>query len=148
MGRVIVTEDDFDIGKEMDSLKQSGVGAIASFVGIVRDYAEGPSLIAMTLEHYEGMTEQEISNIIDIACDRWPLADVTVIHRIGRLLPHDNIVFVGTASAHREAAFEGAHFIMDYLKTKAPFWKQEETEQGASWVDARETDDTALEKWR
>ena len=94
------------------------------------------------------MTEQEISNIIDIACDRWPLADVTVIHRIGRLLPHDNIVFVGTASAHREAAFESAHFIMDYLKTKAPFWKQEETEQGASWVDARETDDTALEKWR
>lgn len=148
MGKILVTEDDFDIGHEMDLLKQSGVGAIASFVGIVRDHAEGPTLLSMTLEHYDGMTEQEIGKIIDIAYDRWPLAAITVIHRIGRLLPHENIVFVCTASAHREAAFQSAHFIMDYLKTSAPFWKCEETDAGASWVDARDTDDTALEKWR
>ena len=101
----------------------------------------------MTLEHYPGMTESEIDKIIDTAKKRWPLDGVTVIHRVGRLLPKENIVFVGCASAHRQAAFEAAHYIMDYLKTKAPFWKKEDRESGASWVDARETDYTALQRW-
>ena len=113
----------------------------------MRDNADNTRLLAMTLEHYPGMTEMEISTIIEEAKGRWPLASVRVIHRVGRLLPEENIVFVGTASAHRQAAFESAAFIMDYLKTKAPFWKKEETEQGANWVDARETDEDALRRW-
>ena len=101
----------------------------------------------MTLEHYPGMTESEINKIIHTAKTRWPLDGVTVIHRVGRLLLRENIVFVGCASAHRQAAFEAAHYIMDYLKTKAPFWKKEDRESGTSWVDARETDYTALQRW-
>ena len=101
----------------------------------------------MTLEHFPGMTEREIQKIIEQACRRWPLTAVKVIHRVGRLLPQENIVFVGTASAHRQAAFDSAAFIMDYLKTRAPFWKKEETSAGAHWVEAREIDDMALHKW-
>ena len=144
---VIVRTADFDAGVEIDKLRRAGVGAIATFSGIVRDNAETPGLIAMTLEHFPGMTEQEIQNITDQACQRWPLTAVKVIHRVGRLLPQENIVFVGTASAHRQAAFDSASFIMDYLKTGAPFWKKEETRTGVQWVEARETDDIALQKW-
>ena len=147
MQKILISEADFDIRAEYDALKKTGVGAVVMFAGIVRDTAKDPQLIAMTLEHYPGMTEQEIENIILQAEARWPLQGVRVIHRVGRLLPQENIVFVGTASAHREAAFESAAFIMDYLKTRAPFWKKEETSSGAQWVEARETDDIALQKW-
>ena len=147
METILITQDDFDIAGEYEALKQAGVGAVVIFSGVVRDNADNPRLLAMTLEHYPGMTELEISTIIEEAKGRWPLASVRVIHRVGRLLPEENIVFVGTASAHRQAAFESAAFIMDYLKTKAPFWKKEETEQGANWVDARETDEDALRRW-
>ena len=147
METILITQDDFDIAGEYEALKQAGVGAVVIFSGMVRDNADNPRLLAMTLEHYPGMTEMEISTIIEEAKGRWPLASVRVIHRVGRLLPEENIVFVGTASAHRQAAFESAAFIMDYLKTKAPFWKKEETEQGANWVDARETDEDALRRW-
>ena len=147
METILITQDDFDIAGEYEALKQAGVGAVVIFSGVVRDNADNPRLLAMTLEHYPGMTEMEISTIIEEAKGRWPLASVRVIHRVGRLLPEENIVFVGTASAHRQAAFESAAFIMDYLKTKAPFWKKEETEQGANWVDARETDEDALKRW-
>ena len=138
---------DFDAGAEIDKLRLVGVGAIVTFSGIVRNNAESPDLIAMTLEHFPGMTEREIQNIIEQACSRWPLTAVKVIHRVGRLLPQENIVFVGTASAHRQAAFDSAAFIMDYLKTRAPFWKKEETSAGDHWVEAREIDDMALHKW-
>jgi len=144
---ILIKQDDFDIAGEYEALKQAGIGAVVIFSGVVRDNADNPRLLAMTLEHYPGMTEMEISTIIEEAKGRWPLASVRVIHRVGRLLPEENIVFVGTASAHRQAAFESAAFIMDYLKTKAPFWKKEETEQGANWVDARETDEDALRRW-
>lgn len=144
---IIITADDFDAGAEIEALRLAGVGAIATFSGIVRDNAENPDLIAMTLEHFPGMTEQEIQTIIDEARERWPLQAVRVIHRVGRLLPQENIVFVGTASAHRQAAIDSAAFIMDYLKTRAPFWKKEETRAGAAWVEAREDDDIALQKW-
>ena len=138
---------DFDAGAEIDKLRLVGVGAIVTFSGIVRNNAESPDLIAMTLEHFPGMTEREIQNIIEQACSRWPLTAVKVIHRVGRLLPQENIVFVGTASVHRQAAFDSAAFIMDYLKTRAPFWKKEETSAGAHWVEAREIDNMALHKW-
>ena len=147
METILITQDDFDIAGEYEALKQAGVGAVVIFSGVVRDNADSPRLLAMTLEHYPEMTEMEISTIIEEAKGRWLLASVRVIHRVGRLLPEENIVFVGTASAHRQAAFESAAFIMDYLKTKAPFWKKEETEQGANWVDARETDEDALRRW-
>ena len=148
METVLITEQDFDIDAEYSALKAAGVGAVVIFAGIVRDSAENPELRAMTLEHYPGMTEQEIEAILEQAKARWPLQGMRVIHRVGRLLPEENIVFVGTASAHRGAAFESAAFIMDYLKTKAPFWKKEETATGASWVDARIADETALLKWQ
>lgn len=148
METVLITEQDFDIDAEYSALKTAGVGAVVIFAGIVRDTAGNPELQAMTLEHYPGMTEKEIESITEQARARWPLLGVRVIHRVGRLLPEENIVFVGCASAHRSAAFESAAFIMDYLKTKAPFWKKEETATGASWVDAREADEAALAKWR
>ena len=148
MADITITTEDFKAEDEINALRLAGVGAIVTFTGIVRDKAEHPDLIAMTLEHFPGMTEQEIQTIIVQARERWPLRAVRVIHRVGRLLPQENIVFVGTASAHRQAAFDSASFIMDYLKTKAPFWKKEETPAGASWVEARDDDDKALEKWR
>ena len=143
---VRITEQDFNIAKEHESLKSADAGAIVTFTGTVRDLAGG-GLKAMTLEHYPGMTESEITMIIDQAKERWPLTKVTVIHRVGRLLPTDNIVFVGCASAHRGAAFESANFIMDFLKTKAPFWKMEDGPDGARWVDARDSDTDALARW-
>lgn len=144
---VRITEADFDIAGEHDALKARAVGAIVTFTGTVRGDDDGTHVTALTLEHFPGMTEAEISSIIDTAKARWSLSAVTVIHRIGRLLPEDNIVFVGVAAAHREAAFAGASFIMDYLKTKAPFWKKAEDASGESWVAARASDDAAADRW-
>ena len=144
---VVITEDDFDITAEHDKLKAASVGAIVTFTGTVRDLGGDEAIDAMTLEHYPGMTESEIEAIIDKAKQRWPLDGVTVIHRVGRLQPSENIVFVGCASAHRHAAFDAANFIMDFLKTNAPFWKKEDRESGAAWVDSRETDYAALRRW-
>jgi molybdopterin synthase catalytic subunit len=144
---VRITEDDFDIAAEHQKLKSVTAGAIVTFTGTVRDLADG-GLQAMTLEHYPGMTESEIEAIVATAQTRWPLTAVSVIHRIGRLQPLDNIVFVGCASAHRGAAFDAANFIMDYLKTNAPFWKKEDGPDGAKWVDARDSDTAALGRWQ
>jgi len=144
---VRITEDDFDIASEHQKLKSVTAGAIVTFTGTVRDLADG-GLQAMTLEHYPGMTESEIEAIVATAQARWPLTAVSVIHRVGRLQPLDNIVFVGCASAHRGAAFDAANFIMDYLKTNAPFWKKEDGPDGAKWVDARDSDTAALARWQ
>lgn len=144
---VRIIEDDFDIAAEHQKLKSVTAGAIVTFTGTVRDLADG-GLQAMTLEHYPGMTESEIEAIVATAQARWPLTAVSVIHRVGRLQPLDNIVFVGCASAHRGAAFDAANFIMDYLKTNAPFWKKEDGPDGAKWVDARDSDTAALARWQ
>jgi len=120
---------------------------VASFVGLVRDANDGSGVQAMTLEHYPGMTETALQEIVDEACRRWQLQGVRVIHRIGRMRPGERIVFVAVASPHRGEAFAACEFIMDYLKTRAPFWKREETPEGARWVDARESDDTAAGRW-
>jgi molybdopterin synthase catalytic subunit len=144
--RIQVQADDFDAGAEIAALsKGSGrVGAVASFVGVVRG-SEG--VTAMTLEHYPGMTEREIARHVAEAQARWPLIGVTVIHRIGTLGVGDNIVFVAAASAHREAAFAATEFLVDYLKTRAPFWKLEERSGSADWVAARAEDDEAVKRW-
>ena len=146
---VSVQETDFDVGAEIAQLSagRREVGAVASFVGLVRDVNDGSGVHAMTLEHYPGMTERALAEIVDQAMARWSLLGVRVIHRYGRLEPADRIVFVGVASAHRGEAFAACEFIMDYLKTQAPFWKCEETPQGARWVDARESDDSAAARW-
>lgn len=149
-----VQQENFDVGAEINAVGQgnTAIGGICSFVGLVRDFQhtkeDDTRVSAMTLEHYPGMTEKKLQEIEDIARDRWPLEDVLIIHRYGRMEPGENIVLVVTASAHRQAAFESAQFLMDYLKTKAPFWKLEEDQNGdGSWVDAREADDTAAAKW-
>ena len=144
---ISVQREDFDAVREIDALTANAgaVGAVASFVGLVRD--EGKSLAAMTLEHYPGMTEKAIGEIVDTAMQRWSLYGVRVIHRIGRLLPGDRIVLVAVSSKHRGEAFAACEFIMDYLKTQAPFWKKEETPDGGHWVEARESDDEAASRW-
>ncbi|HRP64746.1 MAG TPA: molybdopterin synthase catalytic subunit MoaE [Thauera sp.] len=146
---VSVQEADFDVGAEIAGLGEGrrDVGAVASFVGLVRDINDGSGVSAMTLEHYPGMTERALEDIVADARRRWSVLGVRVIHRYGRLEPTDRIVFVGIASAHRGDAFAACEFIMDYLKTRAPFWKREETPQGARWVDAREADDSAAARW-
>lgn len=145
-----VQEEDFDIAAEIAALTggRKDIGAIAAFVGLVRDRASGESVTAMTLEHYPGMTERELARIEAEAHARWPLTGSAIVHRVGRLLPGDNIVLVITASAHRQAAFESAQFLMDYLKTQAPFWKTEETGESRQWVEARQSDDDAVSRWR
>ncbi|HAK35267.1 MAG TPA: molybdopterin synthase catalytic subunit MoaE [Pantoea sp.] len=122
-------------------------GAVVTFTGKVRNHNLGDSVAALTLEHYPGMTEKALHEIVDEAHSRWPLQRVSVIHRIGELFPGDEIVFVGVTSAHRGSAFAAAEFIMDYLKTRAPFWKREATEQGDRWVDARDSDHQAAQRW-
>jgi molybdopterin synthase catalytic subunit len=146
---VSVQAEDFDPGQETDALAagRRDVGAIATFTGLVRDANDGSGVAAMTLEHYPGMTEAALAEIVGEAEQRWPLLALRVIHRYGRLEPGDRIVFVGVASAHRGAAFAACEFIMDYLKTRAPFWKKEDTPEGGRWVDARETDDHAAARW-
>jgi molybdopterin synthase catalytic subunit len=145
-----VQREDFDIGRELAALTDgnTAVGGLAMFVGLVRDLAEHGRISAMTLEHYPGMTEKRLGEIEAEARARWPLEGVLVIHRYGRLEPGDRIVLVAATSAHRQAALDACAFLIDWLKTKAPFWKLEEGDTGAAWVDARESDDYAAAKWR
>ena len=148
--RVRVQEADFDVGAELAALRQGKpqIGALASFVGLVRDVNDGTGVSEMTLEHYPGMTEKALTAIVDQARERWTIIDALVIHRVGRLLPTDQIVLVAVAGSHRGDVFAACQFIMDYLKTRAPFWKREVTGEGARWVDAREADDQAAERWQ
>ena len=145
-----VQREDFDIGAELARLTagRSDVGGLASFVGLVRDQANGAALTAMTLEHYPGMTEKRLAEIEAEATRRWVLVDSLIIHRYGRLLPGERIVLVATAASHRAAALESCQFLIDWLKTQAPFWKLEETTSGSNWVAAREADDQAAARWR
>lgn len=142
-----VQAEDFDMGTEISRLSRgkTSIGGICAFAGLVRDF--GGENGAMTLEHYPGMTEKALAEIEAEAQARWPLEETLIIHRYGRLEPGDNIVLVVAASAHRQAAFDACHFLIDWLKTKAPFWKQEETTDGAHWVDAKSSDDAAADKW-
>ncbi len=141
---------DFDAGAEIAKLRADNpkIGAVASFVGVVRDVNDGDSVTEMTLEHYPGMTERSIDEIIRQARGRWQVMDALVVHRVGTLRPTDQIVLVVVTSGHRGDAFAACEFIMDYLKTRAPFWKKESTAGGQRWVDARVSDDVAAERWR
>ena len=141
---------DFDVSTEIAALRRNDpkVGAVASFVGVVRDMNDGGTVAEMTLEHYAGMTEKAIEEIIGQARSRWNVLNAVVIHRVGLLKPMDQIVLVVVAGEHRGEAFAACEFIMDYLKTRAPFWKKEQTGRGARWVEAREADDIAAERWR
>ena len=148
---VLVEPRDFDIGAEISALtgNRTDIGAIVTFTGVVRGSVGDRALTSMTLEHYPGMTEAELIRVEAEANARWPLQASLIIHRVGELAPGDNIVLVITASPHRQAAFEAAEFLMDYLKTRAPFWKKETFADGeAQWVDARETDDAATRRWQ
>jgi molybdopterin synthase catalytic subunit len=145
-----VQTEDFDPGAEMARLHagRGDIGAVVSFLGLVRDENNGERLTSMTLEHFPGMTERELERIAEDARERWKLDDVVVIHRVGTLKPGDRIVLVVTASRHRQAAFEAGEFLMDYLKTRAPFWKREMRPSGEHWVEARGSDDAAASRWR
>ena len=144
-----VQAEDFDIGAEIAAFRRAdpGIGAIASFIGLVRDVNEGDAVAGMTLEHYPGMTEKALTAIVDEAKQRWDIVDALVIHRVGELKPLDQIVLVVVSGAHRGTAFAACEFIMDFLKTQAPFWKKEQTAAGARWVEARASDDQAAERW-
>jgi molybdopterin synthase catalytic subunit len=150
MNNVRVQTGDFDLGLEVARLREGDarVGAVVAFVGTVRDLNDGVQVAAMELEHYPGMTEKALDDIAAQAAARWPLFATLVIHRVGPLLPLDQIVLVAVTAAHRGDAFAACEFIMDYLKTEAPFWKKEDTPDGARWVDARVTDDTARARWQ
>lgn len=149
MGVVRVQEAEFDVAAEIAALTagRTDVGGVGCFIGVVRGTAGGRPITAMTLEHYPGMTEAKLAEIVADAERRWPLLAATVIHRVGRLVPGAPIVLVLTASAHRQAALDACAFLIDWLKTKAPFWKLEETPDGAAWVDAKEGDDAAAARW-
>jgi len=144
-----IQEADFDIAREISALTQgrTDIGAVVSFSGICRGSENGESIAALTLEHYSGMAEAEIKRHADEAMARWPLTGVSVVHRVGRIEPGENIVLVLTASKHRQAAFQAAEFLMDYLKASAPFWKREESAGGTNWVDAQQRDDAAASRW-
>jgi len=146
---VRIQTEDFDVSAEIAALRRGNpkIGAVASFVGVVRDVNDGDSVAALKLEHYPGMTEKAIEAIIVEAKARWDIVDVTVVHRVGELKPLDQIVLVVVVGGHRGDAFAACEFIMDYLKTRAPFWKKEQTPQGARWVEARSSDDEAAERW-
>jgi molybdopterin synthase catalytic subunit len=147
--RVRIQTEDFDLGGEVAALRgdDAGVGAVASFIGTVRDRNDGLGVSAMELEHYPGMTEKSIEAMIDAAHDRFDIRAAVVVHRVGRLAPLDQVVLVAVSSAHRREAFQACEFLMDYLKTQAPFWKKETTPEGERWVDARVSDDAALLRW-
>ena len=147
--KIKIQNEDFDISEEIKILHQNNTGAIVNFIGVVRGYGEKKNQIinSMTLEHYPGMTESEIEKIVFESFQRWELTGVTVIHRVGNLKPSDQIVFVGVSSKHRQNAFDGCNFIMDWLKTKAPFWKVEENNNKKNWVSFNENDNQALKKW-
>lgn len=144
-----IQEDDFDVAREIAALTagRTDIGAVVSFSGICRGDEDHTKIAALTLEHYPGMAEEEIRRHVDEAVSRWPLDGVTVIHRVGRITPGENIVLVLTASQHRQAAFHAAEFLMDYLKTSAPFWKKEERATGTGWVEAHDRDDQAAARW-
>jgi molybdopterin synthase catalytic subunit len=145
-----VQAEDFDVGAELARMTagRTDIGGLASFVGLVRERTEAGALRAMSLEHYPGMTEKRLGEIEAEALRRWPLTATLIIHRYGRLLPGERIVLVATASSHRQAALESCQFLIDWLKTRAPFWKLEETSAGSQWVAARETDEYAADRWR
>jgi molybdopterin synthase catalytic subunit len=147
--RVTVQTADFDLGAEVAALRAGdpGVGAVASFIGTVRDRNDGVGVSSMELEHYPGMTERSIEAMIDEAMQRFDIRAARVIHRVGLLQPLDQIMMVAVSSAHRGQAFQACEFLMDYLKTQAPFWKKEQTPEGARWVDARSSDDAAIARW-
>jgi molybdopterin synthase catalytic subunit len=144
-----IQQADFDIAHEIAALTKArtDIGAVVSFSGICRGSEAGEAIAALTLEHYPGMAEAEIARHADTAMSRWPLTGLTVIHRVGRIVPGENIVLVLTASKHRQAAFQAAEFLMDYLKANAPFWKREESAAGTGWVEARDHDDAAAQRW-
>jgi molybdopterin synthase catalytic subunit len=144
-----IQQADFDIAQEIAALGKgrTDIGAVVSFTGICRGSENGEPIAALTLEHYPGMAEAEIRRHAEEAMSRWPLSGLTVIHRVGRIAPGENIVLVVTASQHRQAAFQAAEFLMDYLKSSAPFWKREESARGTSWIEAREHDDAAAARW-
>jgi molybdopterin synthase catalytic subunit len=146
---VRIQTEDFDLSAEIAALRagRAGVGAVVSFVGTVRDINQGTGVSSLTLEHYPGMTDKSLQEIVAQAKSRWQLDEVLVIHRVGPLLPLEQIVLVAVSSAHRGEAFEACEFVMDWLKTRAPFWKKEATPQGERWVDARESDDAAAARW-
>ena len=147
---VRIQEADFDLSQEIACLRQARpeIGAIAAFIGLVRDVNAGEVVSELTLEHYPAMTQKALEGIVAEAKQRWPLDDALVIHRVGRLLPTDQIVLVAVASSHRGAAFQACEFIMDFLKTQAPFWKKEQTPAGARWVEARDADESSAARWR
>lgn len=149
MARVSVQQDDFDPGAELSALTygRTDIGAAVSFVGLVRDIHGGDHVSALTLDHYPGMTERELEKIAGEACARWPLDGIRIVHRFGRMVPGDRIVLVIVLSAHRRAAFEACDFVMDFLKTRAPFWKREETRNGEKWVGAKASDDIDADRW-
>jgi molybdopterin synthase catalytic subunit len=149
MATIRLQHEDFDAAAEAARMARgrTDIGAVVTFTGICRDHEAGQGVSALTLEHYPGMAEEEIARHVAEAETRWPLNGVTVIHRYGRMVPGDNIVLVVTAAAHRAAAFAAAEFLMDYLKTRAPFWKQEERAGATAWVDAKQADDEAAERW-
>jgi molybdopterin synthase catalytic subunit len=144
-----IQQADFDVAQEISALTKArtDIGAVVTFSGICRGSEDGDAIAALTLEHYPGMAEAEIARHAETAASRWPLTGLTIIHRVGRIIPGENIVLVVTTSAHRQAAFEAAEFLMDYLKAHAPFWKREEGTSGANWVDARDRDDAAAGRW-
>ena len=144
-----IQQADFDIAREISALTKgrTDIGAVVSFSGVCRGSEDDQTVSALTLEHYPGMAEAEIARHAETAMSRWPLTGLTVIHRVGRITPGENIVLVLTASRHRQAAFQAAEFLMDYLKANAPFWKREETAAGTAWVDARSHDDAAAARW-
>ena len=147
--KIKIQNEDFDVSTETKILRENQTGAIVNFVGVVRNFDKKNNNVieAMTLEHYPGMTELEIKKIVEQSCERWDITGVTVIHRIGKLLPSDQIVFVGVSSRHRQNAFDSCNFIMDWLKTRAPFWKVEENGNQKKWVDYNLSDDDATKKW-
>ena len=150
MSKILVQREDFDLGAEVDALRRENpkIGAIAAFTGLVRDINDGSGVSTLTLEHYPAMTQKALIEIVGQAKARWNIIDCTVIHRVGELKPTDQIVLVLVASAHRGDAFQSCEFIMDFLKTQAPFWKKESTPEGERWVDARESDEAASSRWQ
>ncbi|WP_299013657.1 molybdopterin synthase catalytic subunit MoaE [uncultured Photobacterium sp.] len=146
---ISVQFEDFSVANEYEKLAEgTDAGAVVTFVGKVRDFNQGDAVTGLSLEHYPGMTEKSLAEIVEQARERWPLLKMRVIHRVGDLSLGDQIVFVGVTSAHRGAAFQACEFIMDYLKTRAPFWKKEQTPEESRWVDARETDTSAADRWK
>lgn len=146
--KISVQYEDFDAAAELAALRSNPkAGAVVMFVGTVRDINDGEGVKSLTLEHYPGMTERSLKKIVEAACERWDIEDAAVIHRVGKLHVTDQIVFVGVSSMHRGEAFDACEYIIDFLKTEAPFWKREEVGEGERWVEAKESDDTARDAW-